>query len=152
MKTNVTYLKHVYTVNENKKTVHCQLQFGINMNKLPGIDWLDANQQFVDFINELIDCGFAKLVYDKNITYLAFNAEGIAHCSPDDDFDASLGKKIASTRAQKKSFMIAKNLYDNIYEFFMEYAMPYKMMTTKSAESFNKCNSHVKDLITSITK
>ena len=150
MKTNVTYLKHVYTVNENKKTVHCQLQFGINMNKLPGIDWLDKNQNFVDFINELINCGFAKLVYDKNITYLAINAEGIAHCAPEDNFDIDLGKKIASTRAQQNSFKIAKNLYNNFYEFFMEYAMSYKKMFENSHVSSKKCVKHLNDLIDSV--
>lgn len=150
MKTNVTYLKHFYTVNKDKKTVHCKLQFGINMNKLPGIDWLNKNDEFVDFINELINIGVAKLVYDKNITYLAIDAEGIAHCAPEDEFDESLGKKIASTRAQRRSFVIAQNLYDNLYKFFMDYANSYKEIFEKSHTSAKKCTEHLNDLIESI--
>lgn len=125
MKTNVTYLNKAYNINPDKGVVFCMLDFMIDLNKIPGIEMLVHNDDFVQYMNKITDeyKGFATFEYlncldDFGRIYI--RTTGIAKCSPNDNFDEELGKKIALTRTQKKAFQIAKDFYWNIFSILMK--------------------------------
>lgn len=121
-KTNLTYVKKSYGVNPKQKFVKCVLDYEINLDKIPGIQTLACMPEFEDFINTLVYD--AKVpCYDTDMDgfpsahgVLVFRSEGIAQCSPADEFDAELGKKLALTRAQRQAFGDASAFYDALTE------------------------------------
>ena len=125
MKTNVTYLNKAYNINPDKGTVFCMLDFMIDLNKIPGIKMLVHNDNFVLFMNKITDeyKGFATFEYRDcldDFGRILVRTTDIAKCSPNDNFDEELGKKIALTRTQKKAFQIAKDFYWNIFSILMK--------------------------------
>ena len=49
-KTGVRYLNVQYNVNPGKRVVACHLTFGLNLNRLPYIEMLKNNEEFINLI------------------------------------------------------------------------------------------------------
>ena len=64
-KTNVKYVNKTYGVNKNEKTVKCNLDYVIDLDSIPGINFLCDLDEFNDFINTLIYC--EGVIYIKHI-------------------------------------------------------------------------------------
>jgi len=118
MKANVVYLNQVFNVNPDKQSVWCGLTYGIDLSKIPGISTLINNKEFEDLLTDLTNeyTGIADYEFsdEDGFGMIVFNTSGLAKCSGEDNFDAELGKKIASTRAQENSFKEAAKFYDQV--------------------------------------
>ena len=87
--------------------------------------------------------------YPNNQVYgsIIFKSSGIATCSLDDKFDESLGEKIASTRAQKKAFLIARDFYRDISNIiFNNVYGKVRYLFYGCNDTYKKCNKHEKNL------
>lgn len=149
MKTNVVYLNQDYYVNPKKKSVCCKLIFGIDLEKIPGINMLVQNQEFNDFIDELTNSKDGVAYYDSDASsygMLVFETIGLAKCDPKDNFDESLGKKISSTRAQQDAFESARIIYDNILAIVEDTFDNLYGLLDGSIKASKKCKNHVYDL------
>lgn len=159
MKTNVIYLNQEYNVNPGKQAVHCRLTFGINLDLIPGINLLENSEMFNDYINDLTDknVGCADFVNEAventqgTIFYtergwLIFETEGLCKCAPQDNFDAELGKKIASTRAQEEAFKTANLLFIDIHNIVVDEFAGFDVLFTGTADAIKKCKKHAHDL------
>jgi len=151
MKTNVTYLNQKYNVNPIKRAVNCLLVFGINLDKLPNIDWLVENEEFSRFIEMVIDnnCATLDIEHDlqgNQVRMLKFKTNGISYCAPEDKFSEELGKKIACSRAQHQAFEIASAFYGEISEMIGKVYDKYAELSINCKSSCQACTSHVRDL------
>lgn len=151
-KTNVTYTNKVYGVSEKNKYVRCTVTFEINLDKVPGIDMLKNTEEYEDLINSLIYFNDVKC-YDKTHEgieskngVLSFTSDGIAACSPKDDFDADLGRKIALTRAQADAFNTVSTIYFEFMNILQKYLIRIANLAYNSKETEYNCKSHVIDL------
>ena len=153
MKTNVTFFNPVYTVNRKKRKVHCLLEFEIDLSKIPGIDFISNMPGYDELLEKLTNkyTGVADFAYyPDNRVYgsIIFKASGIATCSLDDKFDESLGEKIASTRAQKKAFLIARDFYqDIILIVFNNVYGKLGSLFYGCNDTYKKCDKHEKNLL-----
>lgn len=151
MRTNVKYLETKYTINPDKGKVHCLLKFGIELNKIPGIEnfWkLDSFQNFIQDITNKYT-GICSIEYQDNdycYPMLVMKSQGLAKCSPNDNFNVSLGKKIASTRAQIESFQLTKFIYDNILKCIEKYYFKIFHLYNNCEQVIEDCRFHEKDL------
>lgn len=135
-KTNVTYVRKAYGVNPDKRFVKCVLDYEINLDKIPCIQFLAQMPEFEDFINTLVykngvhqyDCDNEGWPSEYGV--LSFTTEGVANCADSDDFDEDLGKKLALTRAQKQAFQSAERFYWTLTDMFANVI----------DESYNLCN------------
>lgn len=148
-KTGVRYLNVQYNVNPVKRVVTCYLTFGLSLNRLPHIEMLKDNDEFIKFIeNEFRiedwvinnDC-----FYDE--PHIVTDVLAFADCAPEDEFDAELGKKIALTRAQSEAFDIAAYIYGKIQDIFIKAANDIDIKHENCVGSIEKCNNHVYKLI-----
>ena len=153
MKTNVTYLETKYHINQKKAKVHCLLEFGIDLTKIPGIEHLLVMPRFIKYIEDLTNkytgvAAFIRIPKGSDVGIVVFKTDGLACCSKKDKFDVALGKKIASTRAQKKSFLIARDFYDTILNIIdTDYYVKIENMYLNCIKTFDKCSNHEKDLV-----
>lgn len=147
-KTGVRYLNVQYNVNPGKRVVACHLTFGLNLNRLPHIEMLKDNEEFIKLVeNEFRvedwaindDCFYEPHVVTEVVAF--------ADCAPEDEFDAELGKKIALTRAQAGAFDTAAYIYDKIQDIFINAANDIDVRFENCVESIDKCNNHVETLV-----
>lgn len=150
MKANVVYLNQVFNINPDKQSVWCGLTYGIDLSKIPGISTLINNKEFENLLTDLTNeyTGIADYEFsdEDGFGMIIFNTSGLAKCSKEDNFDADLGKKISSTRAQENAFkeaakfydqvlIIIENTFDGIYGFYEGCII-----------ASQKCKQHVYDL------
>jgi hypothetical protein len=152
MKTNVAFFSPVYTVNRKKRKVHCLLEFEIDLSKIPGIDFISNMNGYNELLEKLTNkyTGVADFAYyPDNRVYgsIIFKSSGIATCSLDDKFDESLGEKIASTRAQKKAFLVARDFYQDISNIiFNNVYGKLRYLFYACNDTYKKCDKHEKNL------
>ena len=159
MKTNVVYLNQEFNVNPEKQAVHCRLIYGINLDSIPGIQLLDNSDIFKDYIDDLSNpyngiCEYYdEAVEDRTGTifytdrgWLIFETEGISKCAPNDNFNAELGKKVASTRAQENAFKDANMFYEDIKTIVNAEFNGLDTVIRGTLNAINKCKKHVCDL------
>lgn len=151
MRTNVTYLEQTYNINPDKGKVYCKLKFGINLNKIEAIKAVCNLDEYNNFINDLTNnyTGIASIEfkYDKNYDeMLVFETGGLAKCSDNDNFDAELGKKLASTKAQRSAFRIAKDFYRFIQKILLNYLCNNSTLIYNCDVVADKCKQHEFDL------
>jgi hypothetical protein len=147
-KTGVRYLNVQYNVNPDKRVVACHLTFGLNLNRLPHIEMLKDNDEFIKLAeNEFhVECW---TINDDSFCepHVVTDIIAFADCAPDDEFDAELGKKIALTRAQAGAFDTAAYIYEKIQDIFIKAANDIDIRYENCVESIEKCNNHVDELI-----
>ncbi len=159
MKTNVVYTSKVFGVSEKNKTVKCVLTYEVNLDKIPGMSVMMELNDVRDYLDSLL-CEKSASISDIDSYWrvsengvLSFKAEGFAACSPSDEFDEELGKKIALTRAQRKAFdkmaVMYSTLYDIVYNALCERLDGLEFGCT---EAFAKCSEHIEELCNSVNK
>lgn len=112
MKTNVKVLeKKFYGA---KGVTVCVLKCSLQLTKHPA--YYDMNYKFID-------------KYLDN-----FTVKGIARCSEEDTFDATLGRRIAESKAKTKAFEYAAEAYDEISKYFYD-------NTLLAMQSYDACVS-----------
>lgn len=100
----------IYSVNKEKRMVTCVLQYNISIPSLEdntGIDpstqwptqWQKPSAHVHPYTGSLMRVYSRSLFEGKKL-----KAIGHAVCSPDDEFDEEVGKKIALTRAENKAY------------------------------------------------
>ena len=163
MKTNVIYLNQEYSVNPDKQAVHCRLTYAINLDMIPGIDVLVSSPEFDDYMEYLTNkYDGVSTFYENNITvthydgsstthetnhgFLVFESTGLCKCAPQDNFDADLGKKIASTRAQEMAFKDTKVFYEDLANMVMGMFGDLFSLIENCENSAKKCKKHSHDL------
>lgn len=147
-KTGVRYLNVQYNVNPGKRVVACHLTFGLNLNRLPYIEMLKDNEEFIN----LVEHEFRVEEWTINDDFLyephvVTEVVAFADCAPEDEFDEVLGKKIALTRAQSGAFDTAAYIYERIQDIFLKAANEIDIRLENTIESIDKCNKHVDTLI-----
>ena len=148
-KTGVRYLNVQYNVNPGKRVVACHLTFGLNLDRLPHIEMLKDNDEFIRLVENEFRIEHWT-VNDDNETYaphVVTEVIAFADCAPEDKFDEELGKKIALTRAQAGAFDTAAYIYDKIQDIFINAANDIDVRFENCVESIDKCNNHVETLV-----
>lgn len=143
-KTNVKYTNVKYEFDENKKSVKCILDYDIDLSKYP------FNEMFLTFeflTSALKNCNISGLYLDKS---LSFNVEmqtiGTATCHDDDEYDETIGKQIALTRAQAKAFENTCKVYDAICTKLDAVINEGIRYINNCWDSANRCWQHVLDI------
>ena len=145
-KTGVRYLNVSYNVNSKKNVVTCNLQFGLNLSRMPFIDMLVENDRIYKLFNKEFSVEWFEDENGDYNPYVTTRIIAFSYCSPDDNFDAELGKKIALTRAQSGAFDTAAYIYDVIQSELLKVANEYDLRSENCVESIQKCNDHVDSL------
>ena len=96
----------IYSVNKEKRMVTCVLQYNISIPSLedktgvdPSTQWQKPSAHVHPYTGSLMSV-FSRSLYEGK----KLKAIGHAVCSPDDEFDEEVGKKIALTRAENKAY------------------------------------------------
>jgi hypothetical protein len=147
-KTGVRYLNVQYNVNPGKRLFACHLTFGLNLNRLPYIEMLKDNEEFINLVER--EFRVEEWAIDDDFFYephVVTEVVAFADCAPEDEFDEVLGKKIALTRAQSGAFDTAAYIYERIQDIFLKAANEIDIRLENSIESIDKCNKHVDTLI-----
>ena len=147
-KTGVRYLNVQYNVNPGKRVVACHLTFGLNLNRLPYIEMLKDNEEFINLVER--EFRVEEWAIDDDFFYephVVTEVVAFADCAPEDEFDEVLGKKIALTRAQSGAFDTVAYIYERIQNIFLKAANEIDIRLENSIESIDKCNKHVDTLI-----
>ena len=139
-KTKVVYRSEKFFVNEEKKTVVCVINFEINLLEIEAVQRLFDDQQFRDFINSNYNI-------EQNFGVCKFKVSGKSKASDEDEFDETFGKRLAKTRAQKKAFIAANELYCDIAEFIDKLLLrDFENLIDGTEDAFLKCLDHEDDL------
>jgi hypothetical protein len=146
--TGVRYLNVKYNVNEKKKVVTCCLTFGLNLKRIPYAVMLCDNDCIFDLFNKEFEIRWYEDENGEANPYVTTQIVAFANCSPEDEFDVELGKKIALTRAQSGAFDTAAYIYDTIQNELLNIANAFDVRVENCIESIQKCNDHVDYLIT----
>lgn len=149
-KTNVKYVNKTYGVNKNEKTVKCNLDYVIDLDSIPGINFLCNLDEFNDFINTLIYCEGVKYIKQNVYGSLQFRVREIAFCSTEDEFDELTGKRLALTRAQKQAFRNTKCFYDTILSMLGKYYSSILDLYQNCYNSEQNCHNHEFELTNSV--
>lgn len=147
-KTGVRYLNVQYNVNPGKRVVACHLTFGLNLNRLPYIEMLKDNEEFINLVEH--EFRVEEWTINDDLLYephVVTEVVAFADCAPEDEFDEVLGKKIALTRAQSGAFDTAAYIYERIQDIFLKAANEIDIRLENTIESIDKCNKHVDTLI-----
>lgn len=147
-KTGVRYLNVQYNVNPGKRVVACHLTFGLNLNRLPYIEMLNDNEEFINLVER--EFHVEEWTINDDLLYephVVTEVVAFADCAPEDEFDEVLGKKIALTRAQSGAFDTAAYIYERIQDIFLKAANEIDIRLENTIESIDKCNKHVDTLI-----
>ncbi len=145
--TGVRYLNVKYNVNEEKNVVTCVLDFGLNLKRLPYAAMLLDNDRIFDLFNKEFKIELYQDENGETNPYVTTQIIAFANCSPEDNFDAELGKKIALTRAQSGAFDTTAYIYDVIQDELLNIANTFDTRAENCIESIQKCNDHVDNLI-----
>lgn len=140
-KTKVVYKREKFFVNANKKTVVCVIDFEINLLEIEAVKRMLSDQCFSSFI--------ARISYDseRNFGICKFKVSGKAKAIDEDDFDETFGKRLAKTRAQKKAFIAANDLYCKIGDFVDKLVLrDFDNLIDGTEQAFLKCVDHESDL------
>lgn len=151
-KTGVRYLNVNYNVNENKRTVACVLTSGICLDNVPYIGMLIHCPEWNNVMKNARIESWINDETGKSNLYVVHEVVEFADCNPDDKFDASLGKKIALTRAQKESFKIASEFYAFAESCILNAAERMNALGENCDSSYKNCKNHVIELIDSAQK
>lgn len=159
MKTNVVYTSKVFGVSEKNKTVKCVLTYEVNLDKIPGMSIMMELDDVRDYLDTLL-CEKSAYISDFDSCLrvsengvLSFKTEGFAACSPSDEFDEELGKKIALTRAQRKAFDKMASMYSNLFDIvYSSLCERLGGLEIGCAEAFAKCGEHIEELCNSVNK
>lgn len=96
----------IYSVNKEKRMVTCVLQYNISIPSLEDKTGLDPSKQWQKpsahvhpYTGSLMSV-YSRALFDGK----KLKAIGHAVCSPDDEFDEEVGKKIALARAENKAY------------------------------------------------
>ena len=139
-KTKVVYRSEKFFVNEERKTVVCVINFEINLLKIKAVQRLFDDPEFHDFINSRYDI-------EKNLGVCKFKVSGKAKASDEDEFDETFGKRLAKTRAQKKAFIAANELYCDIAKFVDKLVLrDFENLIDGTEDAYFKCLDHEDDL------
>ena len=147
-KTGVRYLNVQYNVNPGKRVVACHLTFGLNLNRLPYIEMLKDNEEFINLVER--EFRVEEWAIDDDFFYephVVTEVVAFADCAPEDEFDEVLGKKIALTRAQAGAFDTAAYIYEKIQDIFIKAANDIDVRLENCVDSIDKCNCHVETLV-----
>lgn len=147
-KTGVRYLNVQYNVNPGKRVVACHLTFGLNLNRLPYIEMLKDNEEFINLVER--EFRVEEWAIDDDFFYephVVTEVVAFADCAPEDEFDEVLGKKIALTRAQAGAFDTAAYMYEKIQDIFIKAANDIDVRLENCVDSIDKCNCHVETLV-----
>lgn len=107
VKTKVQIFKEVYYVNEEKQVVTCKLRFRINV---PGIA---EDRPYIESTT------LEKILKPVNIKLQSsYEVIGIAQCSPEDDFDLEIGKRIAKSRAEAFIYRMAEKYWVALIDYY----------------------------------
>lgn len=139
-KTKVVYTKENFFVNKEKKTIVCVINFEINLLEIKAVQRMFDDTEFRDFINSNYDI-------EKNFGVCKFKVSGKAKASDEDEFDETFGKRLAKTRAQKKAFIAANELYCDIAEFVDKLVLrDFENLIDGTEDAYFKCLDHEDDL------
>lgn len=141
MKTNVSYVEKKMFVNEDKRTVACNLKSCIRIPEKYDF-MLYEETSFTDFLranpNIVPD-------YDSDVLYVT--TIGKAKCSEDDDFNQAVGEMIALTKAQAMVFSLANTIFVEMLKAITKlYVGDLKSLIASNATSWSKCKDHVNDI------
>ena len=96
----------IYSVNKEKRMVTCVLQYNISIPSLedntgvdPSKQWQKPSAHVHPYTGSLMSV-YSRALFDGN----KLKAIGRAVCSPNDEFDEEVGKKIALARAENKAY------------------------------------------------
>ena len=96
----------IYSVNKEKRMVTCVLQYNISIPSLedktgfdPSKQWQKPSAHVHPYTGSLMSV-YSRALFDGK----KLKAIGHAVCSPDDEFDEEVGKKIALARAENKAY------------------------------------------------
>lgn len=139
-KTKVVYKNEKFFVNEERKTVVCVINFEINLLEIKAVQRLFDDPEFRDFINSNYDI-------EQNFGVCKFKVSGKAKASDEDEFDETFGKRLAKTRAQKKAFIAANDLYCTIAAFVDKLVLrDFENLVDGTEQAYFKCIDHEVDL------
>lgn len=149
-KTNVNYVKTVYGVNPEERSVTCVIDYEVSLDKIPSIEILMEMDDF----NEYMTC----LVYRHGIKYvdkgrygaLQFRSHDIAYCADEDTFDENIGKRLAQTRAQKLAFRHTKLFYQDIANMLFTRFSMIDDMSINCFDCETDCHNHEFELTNSV--
>lgn len=146
-KTGIRYLDVCYNVNPSKNVVVCHLTCGINLFRLPNVNVINDLYVFDD-INARIETW-----EDENgnaAPYIVFEVNAFAYCSPEDEFNEEIGKKLALTRAQAHAFSIGTDFYEYIFRKIYDLLETYNRLWSNCSLSYVNCLTHSDDIINDI--
>ena len=96
----------IYSVNKEKRMVTCVLQYNISIPSLedntgvdPSKQWQKPSAHVHPYTGSLMSV-YSRALFDGK----KLKAIGRAVCSPNDEFDEEVGKKIALARAENKAY------------------------------------------------
>lgn len=137
MKTLVTFEDVTFIENEEKRTVVCIMRCKIQKHKHP-----IYNRVFIE--NVFADTHPWAKEYSSCIYYTVV---GKSKCHDNDNFNVSLGRKIAESRAKEKAFDRASQYWDFMYENLYRILNACKVQYDYCYSASIKEEDHVLDLI-----
>jgi hypothetical protein len=141
-KTNLTFVKKAFLIEREEKLVECELQFNIDLDRIPGIQMLYNAPEFVDYLNTLSKCIDVKHIKKGHYGKLRFIVRDIAFCATDDVFDEGIGTRLAHTRTQKLAFRTAKCFYRDVLNILNKYLTRIVNLENNCAECEYDCHRH----------
>lgn len=143
-KTRVKYLNTNYTV--HGKTVSCDLYFTIQFSKTPNMDFiLSCATEICSKYNVVADNTY--MDENENIVFQpVFKLRGSATCHTSDRFNFEVGRRIALTKAQRKAFNVAYNIYCELRCIAAQLEKEFSNLMDGSLHAFHDCHQHLEDL------
>lgn len=132
MKNGILIEKCSFHVDEANRVVICTLECDMQLRKHPAYYSIDA---------EMIHKRF------PNVRWGCFTVTAKARCSPEDTFDATVGKRIAESRAKSKMFNIAGRVYRTCSYAFARYSNTCYNSSLACDKSRMVEDDHILDLI-----
>ena len=143
-KTRVKYLNTNYTL--YGKTVSCDLYFTIQFYKTPNMDFILSRATDI--------CSKYNIVGDnthfdenQNVVFQpVFKLRGSATCHTSDRFNFEVGRRIALTKAQRKAFNMAYNIYADLRCMAAQLEEEFSKLMSGSLYAFYDCDKHLEEL------
>lgn len=143
-KTRVKYLNINYTV--HGKTVSCDLYFTIQFSKTPNMDFiLSRATEICSKYNVVADNTY--MDENENVVFQpVFKLRGSATCHKSDRFNFEVGRRIALTKAQRKAFNMAYNIYGDLRCIAAQLEEEFSKLMGGSLYACEDCDQHLEDL------
>lgn len=76
----------------------------------------------------------------------SFTVKGVSKCDPADNYNVTIGKHIAESRAQAKAYCIAARILDRVADFIVDSLNVTNYVLSNCVDSMEACDKHADKL------